>query len=88
MIQIDEPPDQRACTGCMNPLVWLYSPRRTAWVSFVPGPDPLSLKVHQCAPGQDLPTWRIVREPDPPNELYRQAYEAIGHKNQDRIEEE
>lgn len=86
MIEIDEPPTIRACAGCVNPLHWLWSPRRRAWVSFVPGSDPLSLRVHQCLPAQDIPTWKAVREPEPPSPEYLAARKALAGQ-QERTEE-
>ena len=88
MIEIEEPPEIRACAGCVHPLLWMWSPRRRAWVSFVPGSDPLSLRVHQCSPAQDIPTWRVVREPDPPTPEYLAAKAALTGQTQDRNDNE
>ena len=87
MIQIVEPPDQPACSTC-GALIWLWSPRREAWVCFVTGPDRDVIRLHACRHAQDYATWKELPRGSAPNEMYRQAYEAIGHKNQDRIEEE
>lgn len=71
MLEIPEPPDNRACTACMRPLLWLWSARTTRWVSFVPDPsDTRTLHVHECAEGGDrVPSWRDFTprftEPDP-----------------------
>jgi hypothetical protein len=35
-LAVDDPPAVRACASCASPLHWLYSPRRQAWVAFVP----------------------------------------------------
>jgi hypothetical protein len=87
VIQIDEPPDQPACSTC-GALIWLWSPRREAWVCFVTGPDRTVIRLHGCRHAQDPATWRDIPRGDPPNEMYRQAYEAIGHKTEKINEEE
>jgi hypothetical protein len=81
VIQIDEPPDTAACATC-GPLVWLWSRRREAWVAFIAAPDggPHAIRPHPCRHAQDYPTWREVREPDPPSAEYVEARKAIGHK--------
>jgi hypothetical protein len=82
VIQIDEPPDQAACSTC-GPLQWLYSRRRNAWVAFIAAPagGQHAIRPHPCRHAQDYATWREVREPDPPNELYVEARKAIKNKN-------
>lgn len=71
MIQIDEPPTQAGCSGCMSPLIWLWSSRRQAWVCFVAGDQRDTLQVHRCQSGQDPPTWRQLVRGDPPSAVYR-----------------
>lgn len=88
MIEIDEPPDIAACAPCMQPLIWLWSPRRKAWVSVTPGPEPDLLKVHGCRKLQDFPTWKDLPHGDPPSQEYREAREAIKNKERTEIEEE
>lgn len=85
MIEIDEPPDIAACASCGG-LVWLWSPRRLAWVAFVLQPERDLLRIHGCRHAQDLATWREIPHGDPPNDDYREAREAI--KNKNRIDNE
>jgi hypothetical protein len=68
-LTVDDPPAVRACASCASPLHWLYSPRRQAWVAFVPV-DPTTLRVHPCRSAQDPATWRSLRRGDPPNDEY------------------
>lgn len=89
MIQVEEPPDIAACASCGSVLVWLYSFRTGKTFSAVPDETERgTFRVHTCRHAQDYPTWKAVRRRDEPTEEYRQAYEAIGHKNQDRTEGE
>jgi hypothetical protein len=70
VIEIEEPPDQRACASCAKPVNWLWSYERKAWVAFVPGPDQQHPEIHGCRHAQDPPTWRDIRPGDPPSEVY------------------
>lgn len=66
MIEIEEPPDIRACTTCMRPLSWLYSWRTRTWVAFAHhADDRLTLRVHTCRlAGTDRTPWRqLVAQP-------------------------
>jgi hypothetical protein len=89
VIEVAEPPDTAACATC-GPLTWLYSRRREAWVAFIAAPDggPHAIRPHPCRFAQDYATWREVRQPAPPTEEYRRAYEAIGHKTEKLNENE
>lgn len=67
MIEIEEPPDIRACTDSMTPLVWLYSARTSHWVPFCTEPlDTAVLRLHRCRRhGDPPPTWREIQARDP-----------------------
>jgi hypothetical protein len=67
VIEIEEPPDIRACAGCARPLVWLYSYRLGVPVAFVPDPGNVRrLDVHECERwGLPPPSWRDVEQQDP-----------------------
>lgn len=83
MIEIAEPPDIAACASCGSVLVWLYSFRTKRTFSVIPDEtEHGTFRLHTCRHAQDYPTWKAVRQPDPPNSEYRQAYEAIGHKTE------
>jgi hypothetical protein len=59
MIEIEDPPDVRACMSCMRPIVWLWSPRTKTWVKFAAEPaDNRLLRVDECRTGDHLPSWR------------------------------
>lgn len=85
MIEIDEPPDTAACSTCGG-LVWLWSPRRLAWVAFVLQPDRDLLRVHGCRHAQDFATWKDTQHGVPPPAEYVEAKRALS--TQDRTEEE
>lgn len=80
MITIPLPPDIAACAPCMQPLIWLWSKRRNAWVSFTPGPAADLLKVHACRKLQDFPTWKDVPHGDPPSEPYVEFKEQLKNR--------
>lgn len=66
MIEIDDPPDIRACAACTSPISWLYSARTRTWVAFAHVPDDrLTLRVHTCRlAGSDAKPWRhLVAQP-------------------------
>lgn len=67
MIEIEEPPNIRACARCHRPLIWLWSGRTRVWVAFatVPG-DNEQLRVHGCPLyGEPVPSWRHLEEQPP-----------------------
>lgn len=67
MIQIEEPPDIRACARTQDPLLWLWSSRTGRWCAFstIPG-DPDLIRVHRCeSHGDPAPSWRHLEEQDP-----------------------
>lgn len=53
---------------------------------FVAGPDREVIRLHGCRHAQDYATWKELPKRTQPTEEYRQAYEAIGHKIEKRIE--
>lgn len=69
MIQIDDVPNVAGCASC-GPLIWLYSPRRAAWVAFIAAPaaGPHALRPHPCRHAQDLPTWRDLQTAPTPQQ--------------------
>lgn len=81
MIQIDEPPDKPHCASCGEPLAWLYSPTKEAWVCFVAcGCERWSLKPHGCRHAQDPATWRALPRGDPPSAEYIEIKKQIASK--------
>lgn len=70
MIEIEEPPDIRACAAFQVPLVWLWSPTARKWKSYEPV-DPADdvIRRHRCEHhSQPDPSWRQLEfneEPDP-----------------------
>lgn len=67
MIEIEEPPDIRACAHHAVPLVWLYSARAMKWKSFEPVDEDLDLmRRHRCERhGDPQPSWRQLELVDP-----------------------
>lgn len=67
MIEIEEPPDIRACAPCAKPLTWLWSARTGQWVAFHSDPGSTrTLHVHECAlVGHPAPSWRHLEKQDP-----------------------
>lgn len=82
MIQIEEPPDVRACAGCQRPLVWLYS-FRTGRTFSVVATSTSSFEVHQCRTGQDPVTWRHAYRGEPPSGEYLEARSKIAPRGYD-----
>lgn len=74
MIEIEEPPDRRACAPCSKPLTWLWSPRTEAWVAFHSDPaSTRTLHVHECDHvGRPAPPWRHL-EPQHPDTVHAGA---------------
>lgn len=60
MIEIDEPPDIRACAMSAVPIVWLWSPRSRGWKSYEPvDGDRDVIRRHRCERhGDPHPPWR------------------------------
>ena len=72
-IEIPEPPDIRACASCSEPISWLWSANREAWVAFVPERcgAPRAIRWHACPPPlQEAKTWRETPHGDPPSSEY------------------
>lgn len=67
MIEIEEPPDIRACAAYSVPLVWLWSYRAQRWKSFEPVDGDLDLiRRHRCDNhGDPDPPWRQLTIQDP-----------------------
>lgn len=78
MIEIPDPPRVAACATCAQPVTWLWSARKSAWVGFVPAGEGHAIRPHPCpAPGTP-PSWRdVTRRADPPNDAYRAARQAL-----------
>jgi hypothetical protein len=70
VIEIEEPPDIRACTTTMDALLWVWVARDEKWsaVSLVAG-EPDLWRVHRCARhcGREPPYRQLTfnEEPDP-----------------------
>lgn len=66
MIQIEEPPDTRACSTCMSPLTWIYVHHLGRNVAVVPvhDIDRWTFRLHTC-PLTAERTWRHVQRVDP-----------------------
>lgn len=60
MIEIEHPPDIRACAHYSVPLVWLWSARSEGWKAYEPVDGDLDLmRRHRCdAHGDPAPSWR------------------------------
>lgn len=60
MIEIEEPPDIRACAHHAVPLVWLWSPRAAKWKAYEPVDEDTDLiRRHRCERhGDPQRTWR------------------------------
>jgi hypothetical protein len=76
MPTIPDPPTVLACAGCGSPLHWLYSPRKQAWIAFVPL-DKETLRVHGCRRLQEPSTWRQLRHGTPPTGEYLQVRDRL-----------
>lgn len=66
MIQIEEPPDIRACSTCMSPLtfIYVYHLQRTVAVVPVSGVDRMTFRLHTCQLKSER-TWRHVQRVNP-----------------------
>ena len=78
MTEIPDPPARPVCSAC-GPLLWLYSPRTSRWVAFVPAPagGPHAITPHPCPSVQDPPTWRHQHRATPPTPEYLAAKAAL-----------
>jgi hypothetical protein len=74
VIEIEEPPDTRACAPCSKPITWLWSPRTQQWVPFHPDTESTrTLHVHGCDVfGDPPPSWR-ERPTYPPETIHAGA---------------
>ena len=73
MIQVEEPPDTRACSTCMEPLTWIYVHHLGRNVAVIPlkGLDRWSFRLHTCRLAPER-TWRTVQL-EPPETAMRGA---------------
>lgn len=69
MIEVEEPPDVRACSSCMRPLTWVYVHHLSRNVSVVPvdGEDRFTFRLHVCNLDQDKDRrpWKYVQTQSP-----------------------
>lgn len=74
MIEIEEPPDIRACARHQVPVVWLYSARASKWKAFEPvDGDTDTVRRHRCDfHGDPNPSWRQL-ELQPPEVIHAGA---------------
>lgn len=74
MIEIENPPDTRACSTCMSPLTWIYVFHLDRTVAAVPvaGPDRFTFRLHLCDASPVQAQWRYA-ETQPPEVRERGA---------------
>lgn len=61
MIEIEEPPDIRACARHQVAVGWLWSKKHGRWLAWekIPGNDPDAITRHRCEfHGDPNPSWR------------------------------
>lgn len=91
MIEIDEPPDTRACSTCMNPLTWIYVHHLSRNIAVVPvsDVDRFTFRIHTCSLTQER-TWRNVQRehPDTAKRGARRARAVLAAKKTQRLIEE
>lgn len=93
VIEVDEPPDVRACSECMSPLTWIYVHhlRRNIAVVPVPGVDRMTFRLHTCRSNEDKARkpWRYVQtvEPEIARRGARRARAVLAAKSKARTEE-
>jgi hypothetical protein len=66
VIEIDEPPDVRACSTCMSPLTWIYVHHLSRTIAVVPvhDIDRYTFRIHTCELKPER-TWRSVQTQRP-----------------------
>jgi hypothetical protein len=67
VIEIEEPPDIRACAAHSVPLVWHFSAQARVWKAWEPVEEnPEMMRRHRCEHhGDPLPSWKDERTFDP-----------------------
>lgn len=93
MIEIEEPPDIRACAALAVPLVWLYSARASKWKSYEPVDGDLDLmRRHRCEhhgdPRQPWEQLELRTEPDPAIAARSHAGAALARQELERAQRE
>ena len=84
MIEIPDPPTTRVCASCSSPVTWLYSPRKTAWVGFVPAGPEHAIRPHPCRQPGRSPTWRETPHRSEPTPEYVAARAALRERTEHR----
>lgn len=91
MIQIEEPPDVKACSECMSPLTYAYVFHLGRTVAFVPvqGVDRYTVRIHTCRMTAER-TWRHVQKvnPETARRGARRARAVLAAKNKKLTEKE
>lgn len=94
MIQVDEPPDVRACTTCMHPLTWIWVHHLSRNVAVVPveGLDRWTFRLHTCRVDEEKSKrpWKYVQtqSPETARRGAKRARMVLASKNKRRTEEE
>jgi len=69
VIEVDDPPDVRACSECMSPLTYIYVFHLSRTVAVVPvsGVDRMTFRLHTCRSDEDKARrpWRYVQTVEP-----------------------
>lgn len=93
MIEIEEPPDVRACSECMSPLTWIYLFHLSRTVAVVPvqGVDRMTFRLHTCRIDEQKAKkpWRYVQtvEPEIARRGAKRARAVLAAKKTKRTEE-
>lgn len=66
MIEIEDPPAIAACSECSNPLGWMYSAKKSVWISVIrDAVDPDVYRIHRCAVFGQPSSWRHIQKQAP-----------------------
>lgn len=91
MIEIEEPPDVRACSTCMSPLTWVYIYHLSRTVAVIPvhDVDRFTFRIHTCTLKPER-TWRNVQRvaPELTKRGAKRARAVLAAKAEKRITEE
>lgn len=87
MIQVEEPPDVRACSTCMLPLTWIYVHHLRRNIAVVPvrDVDRWTFRIHTCEL-KPAHTWRSVQiqHPETARRGARRAKAVLDEKKRRR----
>jgi len=89
MIQVEEPPDVRACSTCMLPLTWIFVHHLNRNIAVVPvrDIDRWTFRIHTCELKPER-TWRSVQtqHPETARRGARRAKAVLDEKKRRRRE--